>query len=318
MAKKKLFGNHKEPRCETCANGKLTADGKTVLCQRGGALPLSHSCRRYVYDPLRRVPKRRPLLGEYSAADFALDTYTEPEELIKEPASAPAATNPSEHRTLDRVFAYLNSHDTPDTDTILAILRNWDTVAENSTVKESSEQPAQEAPEPLTEEVVAHPPETLEATDDDALENSADNNESTDTQPAEDVPFTPTEETLAGTVTDEAPVEEIAQKPADIPADNTENETETTDTAEDSFTPLLEPDDSPDIFGDLARLTIRDTSRFAFRASDFEDDEDTDLFLLSEDALRNEVVLTPDNSLEDDSVLSADDMVIFAVGDQKQ
>ena len=87
MAKKKLFGNKKEPRCETCAHGKLSANGESVLCVQGGALPLTHSCRRYRYDPLRRVPKRRPLLDEYSAADFALDEQVATEDaLAKEEA----------------------------------------------------------------------------------------------------------------------------------------------------------------------------------------------------------------------------------------
>lgn len=116
MAKKKLFGNQKEPRCETCAHGKLSANGKTVLCVQGGALPLSHSCRRYQYDPLRRVPKRRPLLGDYSAADFALD------ELPAKKAAASQEESASDGETIDRLPAYPGTHDTPDADTIPAIL----------------------------------------------------------------------------------------------------------------------------------------------------------------------------------------------------
>ena len=122
MAKKKLFGNKQEPRCETCAHGKRSANGTSVLCVQGGALPLTHSCRRYQYDPLRRVPKRRPLLGDYSAADFALDEVSEVAgDIVRE---QPA----SDSEAMDRLLEYLDTHDTPDADTILAILSKSDTV----------------------------------------------------------------------------------------------------------------------------------------------------------------------------------------------
>lgn len=127
MAKKKLFGNRKEPRCETCAHGKLSANGESVLCVQGGALPLSHSCRRYQYDPLRRVPKRRPVLGEYSAADFALDEQlADANATVPQDDSTAASSSASDSAALDRLLDYLDSHDTPDADTILAILTDRD------------------------------------------------------------------------------------------------------------------------------------------------------------------------------------------------
>ncbi len=128
MAKKKLFGNKKEPRCETCTHGKLSANGESVLCVQGGALPLTHSCRRYQYDPLRRVPKRRPLLGDYSAADFALDELPAKTDEIPQEDSACAADSDA----IDRLLTYLDSHDTPDADTILAILSKPDAEAEST------------------------------------------------------------------------------------------------------------------------------------------------------------------------------------------
>lgn len=117
MAKKKLFGNQKDPKCETCANGKLSVDGQSVLCVRGGALPLDHSCRHYVYDPLRRIPKRRPALGEYSAADFALD-----EQIADTTVEKDEVTPVIADQTLDHLLTYLGEHNTPDAETILSIL----------------------------------------------------------------------------------------------------------------------------------------------------------------------------------------------------
>ena len=138
MAKKKLFGNVKEPCCETCAHGKLSANGESVLCVQGGAVPLDHSCRRYQYDPLRRVPKRRPQPGSFSAADFALDDVqpvadTEPS--VEKTAQAP------KDATLRNLFAYLDEHETPDADTIRAILNKTydpEKEADESTVAEDN------------------------------------------------------------------------------------------------------------------------------------------------------------------------------------
>ncbi len=120
MAKKKLFGNQLDPKCETCANGKLSVDGQSVLCVRGGALPLTHSCRHFAYDPLRRIPKRRPVLGDYCAADFALDEpLTEKTAAVAEKEdAAPVIAD----QTLDHLLTYLGEHNTPDAETILSIL----------------------------------------------------------------------------------------------------------------------------------------------------------------------------------------------------
>ena len=55
----KLYGNHIEPSCEVCKEGKRTPDGKTVLCLKKGAVAADYKCWHYEYDPLRRIPKPR-------------------------------------------------------------------------------------------------------------------------------------------------------------------------------------------------------------------------------------------------------------------
>ncbi len=116
MAKKKLFGNRNDPRCETCSFGKPTVDGTSVLCRRGGVVPSFHHCRHYQYDPLKRVPYRQkqPAAAEFTAADFALDDLVMPQ---KTPAENPAHDN-----MLEKLRSYLNDHDSPDVDGIMAIL----------------------------------------------------------------------------------------------------------------------------------------------------------------------------------------------------
>ncbi len=132
MAKQKLYGNNSEPCCETCALGKRTSDGKTVLCRRVGAVPLYHHCRHFVYDPLRRTPHRDRALETPDAAAFALDEL---------PVEIPAETTVQDadsHAILERLRRYLKESEDPDVTTILALLN------ENP--------PSEEAPRELTSE----------------------------------------------------------------------------------------------------------------------------------------------------------------------
>lgn len=122
MAKHKLFGNRSEPRCETCAGGRPSPDGKTVLCEQGGVMPLDHHCRRYTYDPLRRKPRRLAAPEAPAAAAFSLD------DAVAE-ASAPDAYHT---RMMGELRTYLDETAEPDVETILSILHannNDDTAA---------------------------------------------------------------------------------------------------------------------------------------------------------------------------------------------
>ena len=69
---KKLFGNTVEPACEHCRWGRPTPNAQMILCQRNGVVAPYYSCKKYVYDPVKRVPKRAARLPEYKAEDFKL------------------------------------------------------------------------------------------------------------------------------------------------------------------------------------------------------------------------------------------------------
>lgn len=71
--RRKLYGNTITPSCEYCLHGRRSSDGKAVLCEKRGVMPLYHHCRKYAYDPLKRVPYRAPALHDYSPADFDLE-----------------------------------------------------------------------------------------------------------------------------------------------------------------------------------------------------------------------------------------------------
>lgn len=70
--KQRLFGKNIEPACGYCENGKLTADGLSVLCKRKGVCAPYGSCSKFVYAPLKRTPKRAPQLFTYEKEDFSL------------------------------------------------------------------------------------------------------------------------------------------------------------------------------------------------------------------------------------------------------
>ncbi len=72
MFKKKLFGKNIEPACEYCEHGNLTIDGAMVLCEKKGLMEKSFHCRAYLYSPLKREPKRSPILKPHDKSEFEI------------------------------------------------------------------------------------------------------------------------------------------------------------------------------------------------------------------------------------------------------
>lgn len=69
---KSLFSESVEHRCAFCARGRASNDGEKILCPRKGIVEPGFSCRRFLYDPLRRVPRRAPALPQFDTEDFKL------------------------------------------------------------------------------------------------------------------------------------------------------------------------------------------------------------------------------------------------------
>ena len=61
------------PACEYCVFGQRSADPRHILCEKNGVVAPDYHCRRYQYDPLERIPRRRPKLPTFTAEDFSLD-----------------------------------------------------------------------------------------------------------------------------------------------------------------------------------------------------------------------------------------------------
>ena len=67
---RKLFGKNIEPACEYCELGQTAQDNRMVLCKYKGVVPLHFSCRKFIYTPLKRIPKRPIILQKFSSEDF--------------------------------------------------------------------------------------------------------------------------------------------------------------------------------------------------------------------------------------------------------
>ena len=75
--KRKLYGNTVSPACQICLHGRMSVDGQVVLCPLKGVTDPADHCRKFEYDPLRRVPYRQPSLHTFSESDFSLDDLPE-------------------------------------------------------------------------------------------------------------------------------------------------------------------------------------------------------------------------------------------------
>lgn len=55
----KYFDKKIDPKCDYCQFGKRTKDGNRVLCEKQGLVEQNHSCRSFIYSPLKRIPVKQ-------------------------------------------------------------------------------------------------------------------------------------------------------------------------------------------------------------------------------------------------------------------
>lgn len=72
MNKLRLFSQEIDPSCDYCKYGFITHRGDSILCEKQGVTLPGHSCKKFVYAPLKRIPKRPNALPEFSPSDFEL------------------------------------------------------------------------------------------------------------------------------------------------------------------------------------------------------------------------------------------------------
>ncbi len=68
-----LFRKRIEKSCTYCSYGTQLEDG-VVLCTKRGLISADEACRKFSYDPCKRVPKKaKPLnFSKYDEEDFTL------------------------------------------------------------------------------------------------------------------------------------------------------------------------------------------------------------------------------------------------------
>lgn len=68
-----LFEPNIDPMCVYCARGIPLEDGQ-VACPKRGIVSPGGACKRFRYDPLKRVPPRpaAPKTSQLTAEDFEL------------------------------------------------------------------------------------------------------------------------------------------------------------------------------------------------------------------------------------------------------
>jgi len=58
--------------CCFCEYASLINDEEYVLCSHKGIVSHEYRCRKYVYDPLKRVPQKRLVITPLSEEDLVL------------------------------------------------------------------------------------------------------------------------------------------------------------------------------------------------------------------------------------------------------
>ena len=68
-----LFRKDIERACAYCTHAARFSE-EACLCDRKGIVPCNGACRRFRYDPLKRIPSRpKPAdFSEYDEVDFSL------------------------------------------------------------------------------------------------------------------------------------------------------------------------------------------------------------------------------------------------------
>ncbi len=54
--------------CAYCEHASILRDEDYILCRKKGVVSQAFRCRRFVYDPTKRIPKRLPTMPELDVA----------------------------------------------------------------------------------------------------------------------------------------------------------------------------------------------------------------------------------------------------------
>ena len=68
-----LFRKKIEKTCAYCQHG-TSIDGEQVLCAKKGVVPPCGKCRKFIYDPCKRIPPKQKALNfdQFNELDYSL------------------------------------------------------------------------------------------------------------------------------------------------------------------------------------------------------------------------------------------------------
>ncbi len=69
---KNPFFNNVSPRCDLCAKAKPTAVHNEFLCPLKGVVGALDYCKKFDYDPLKRVPREPVAEKQFTPEDFMI------------------------------------------------------------------------------------------------------------------------------------------------------------------------------------------------------------------------------------------------------
>lgn len=68
----KAFNKKLAHRCEYCIHGKRLEGAKEIICKKRGVTDPQDFCRKYKYNPLKRVPEDIKIQANYGPEDFSI------------------------------------------------------------------------------------------------------------------------------------------------------------------------------------------------------------------------------------------------------
>lgn len=77
----KYFDKHIQPKCDYCQFGRRAKDGEKVICEKRGLVQREDSCSKFIYSPLKRIPKKQlNFVGSLADEDMYTDSASDIEE----------------------------------------------------------------------------------------------------------------------------------------------------------------------------------------------------------------------------------------------
>ena len=58
--------------CRICVVGRMAPDGMSIRCTKKGIMNPDDKCFHFKYDPLKRVPRKKPKLTEHNPEEFEI------------------------------------------------------------------------------------------------------------------------------------------------------------------------------------------------------------------------------------------------------